>query len=207
MFKNLLLAHYFITSKKGSKKLYCIDIKTGQMIREIEMDSDEIEWNRVECVPFTNEVIVKYGNFLYYIEFGLTEVKCVKLKEYEIHNFNIKIENGYLIVTDCFYNNEFGIMEIYKLEDILKNKILIGPFIIDNVVWHAATSINGEYLLLATEDFQLILYKWKYLEKPFASIQLNDEISMVSLSDEYVFVRYGERPHRMLEFKINDPDI
>ena len=121
-----------------------------------------------------------------------------KSKEYETEKVNTRIENEYLFVDV----RGLGYLEMYKIEDLKRDKQLNNPTIIriDKRIKSWCLSIESKYLIIGTEEKELIVYKMDNLKEPFASIQLSEDIDKIISSEAYISIYYG---YRLLSFKMN----
>ena len=202
--------NYLVLYQWKGRPVYFVEwIKTSDQMKltdKIEMDDDG-GIDDVKCLPNSNDLIliVSTGS-LYYIHFDSNSNKLnkIKSKEYETGRLYIRLENEYLFV----FGEGLGYMEMYKIEDLKRDKQLNNPTIIriDKRIKELCLSIESKYLIIGTEEKELIVYKMNNLnDKPFASIQLNEPIWEIISSEQYISIDCGDSDNsRLLSFKINE---
>ena len=188
---------------RGRRSIYFVEwIKTSDQMKLIDkIEMDDYDHINVECVPNSNDLIVTTDKSLHYIQFDsdLNKINKTKSKEYETDRFYTRIENEYLFV----YVYGLGYMEMYKIEDLKRDKQFNNPTIrIDKRKEACCLSIESKYLIIGTSENELIVYKMNNLNKPFASIQLTEYIKQIISSEQYISIKYGDNG-RLLSFKIN----
>ena len=199
---NYLVLYKYYTCRRS---FYFVEwIKTSEQMKLI----DKIEMDKiydVKCLPNSNDLIVTTDKSLHYVQFDsdLNKLNKTKPKEYET-GFVSEIENEYLFV----YGEELGYMEMYKIEELKRDKQFNNPTIrIDKGIFSLCLPIESKYLIIGTKENELIVYKMNNLnDKPFASIQFSENIWGIISGEQYISIDYGNGTRnygRLLSFKIN----
>ena len=201
--------NYLVLYQGGRRLIYFVEwIKSNEMkwIDKIEMH-DDLSYHNISCLSNSNDLIVKTGYSIHYIQFSSNSTKLEKTesKEYETNEFHTKIENEYLFVYGYWLNY----MEMYKIEDLKRDRQLKNPTIIriDNRIDSWCLSFESKYLMIGTKEKELIIYKMDNMNEPFVSIQLSESIWRIKSSGEYISILCGEssfNADRLISFKIND---
>jgi hypothetical protein len=81
--------------------------------------------------------------------------------EWSSFGSNIKVSGDYIIISDYRYNNDQGIIYVYKFSDTSYFRIIKGSNTINNEMFGDTLYIQGDYLITVTDNFY-----YSYLTNP-----------------------------------------